>query len=259
MENLKCPECGTVNEAEYVYCKNCGAALCENSQQQSRNGNSEAKNGNPHFEYAVDSINGIPREEVAAFIGQKAFKILPKLSKMEITRSRASWCWPAAILGFIFGPIGSALWFFYRKMYKPAFLLTAIGALLTFATTLMTLNTATVDIDSLFSSFSQGNINGIIDSVAVEETVLSTLASIIDDAATLGSGILCGLFGYYIYKKHCISKICKFRGLQTDSRYYTLGLAAVGGTSGGMLAVGIVIMLAVSYASGFISTLAAML
>lgn len=261
MENNICRECGTENEPEYVYCKNCGALLKRGSEPNESDAShlnthySPVGTGAVHAPYVADSIDGIPREELSAFIGQKAFKIMPKLSKMEITRSKVSWCWPAAVLGFLFGPVGAALWFFWRKMHKPAILLAALGAVITLATTFMTLGTSTVDVNNLFSSFAQGDLNGIINSVESEETILSMLASLLDETASLGTGILCGLFGWHIYKNHCTAKIREFRALQTDGRYYSLGLAAIGGTSGGMLTVGILIMLGINYLSSFITVL----
>ncbi|MGN0493174.1 MAG: hypothetical protein ACI4F7_05955, partial [Acutalibacteraceae bacterium] len=58
----------------------------------------------------------------------------------------------------------------------------------------------------------------------------------------LATCILAGLFGYYAYKEHCVKAILSFRQNGIDPRYYRIGLASLGGVSGGMLAVGIIAM-----------------
>lgn len=274
MEKNICTECGTENEVEYQYCKNCGAVLkssnnfakeeteekTENYAYTSQTQNTYSSNANSTQNgFIVDSINGIPKEEISIFIGQKAFKIMPKFSKMELAQTKVSWCWPAAVLGFLFGPLGAAFWFFYRKMYKPAVVLSVIGAVLTLITTVMTLGTSSVDMEAFLNAFSEGDFNAAISSVDTSTSILTMVAELIDNAASISSGILCGLFGFYLYKEHCVNKIYAFRNVQADQRYYRLGLASVGGVSGGMLALGILIMLGVNYAANFIVTIAAML
>ena len=54
-----------------------------------------------------------------------------------------------------------------------------------------------------------------------------------------------GLFGNYIYMNHCTNAIKKYRASGLDQRYYKLGLASLGGTSGGMLAVGIILFIGI--------------
>ena len=89
-----CPLCSTENEAEYKFCKNCGNPFI--SQEGKAAQNTEANNNqekstvtenmnNPQFsDFRYD---GVSAEEMAAFIGKKANDILPKFTKMELTRS----------------------------------------------------------------------------------------------------------------------------------------------------------------------------
>ena len=81
----------------------------------------------PYGSYS-SAICGLPAEDVAAYVGMKAPVIIPKFSQMSATHSKTSWCGPAFTLGLLFGPLGAAIWFFYRKVNKVAFLLFAIGA-----------------------------------------------------------------------------------------------------------------------------------
>ena len=278
MEKKICSECGTENESEYAYCKNCGAPLIkpaeknetefigENIQSNSQ-ASASAEGGSvpptgftppiysapnyggqqysPYSVYADYSIDGVPAEDIAFFIGKKSTEIMPKFIKMEITRSKTSWCWPAAVLGFFFGPLGAALWFFYRKMYKIALILLAVGTVITFSTAALTYNTDSTVIDSLIGSLNDGDLNSFMDALGNidgRQTVLDVIASGIENLASLATCILAGLFGYHAYKEHCVKTIRSFRQNGIDPRYYRIGLASLGGVSGGMLAVGILAM-----------------
>lgn len=283
MDKKICSECGVANENEYVYCKNCGAPLVKKQPEPEPEfiGN-EADNTNggqagfaqspeqgapfggytpppyeaqgyggqysPYNTYTAYAIDGIPAEDVAFFVGKKSAEIMPKFMKMEITHSKVSWCWPAAILGFIFGPFGAALWFFYRKMYKIALILLAAGTVLTFTTTALTYDTNSESISSIFESITEGNTEDLLDAIenaGSGRTALDLLASGLEDLASLATCVLCGLFGFYAYKNHCVKSIKGFLQNGIDQRYYRMGLASLGGVSGGMLAVGIITMFVV--------------
>lgn len=145
--------------------------------------------------------------------------------------------------------MGAALWFYYRKMYKPAALLTVIGAVINIVTAALTFNSGSVDFTALYRSILAGDAQSIISafkSLNDSSTVLDLIATAISNAADLVTCILTGLYGYYLYKEHCIKSINRFRMSIPDRRYYTMGLASVGGVSGGMLAVGIICMIVVS-------------
>ena len=276
MDKKICSECGTENESDYIYCKNCGAPLTsteaepefigDEAQTDSQAGSgfySQENAGNyappystpdytsqnsPHNTYTSYAIDGVPAEDVAFFVGKKSVEIMPKFMKMEITRSKVSWCWPAAILGFLFGPFGAALWFFYRKMYKIALILLAAGTVITFTTTALTYDTNSQSIGSIFESITAGDeeaLLGAIESIGSEKNALDILASGIEELATLATGILCGLFGFYAYKNHCVKSIKEFLQNGIAQRYYRMGLASLGGVSGGMLTVGIISMIVI--------------
>jgi len=293
-----CPECSTENEQEYIYCKNCGSPLEQSPEdtkeatettesapepvyqppQQNNNADytqpdsntryTQQTQNNGYSQYAnapfgnsggVDFIDGIPKEEISLFIGRKVFEIMPKFNKMELTQSKFSWCWPAAILGFLMGPMGSALWFFYRKMYKPAVILSVIGGIITLITTILTIGTTDIDLEAFINAFTSGNFDAAVDSISSSGSIYSVIANFIDEISSIASCIVCGIFGYYIYKNHCVNKIHSFRSVQADQRYYRFGLANIGGVSGGMLGLGFVVMLGTDYLASFISTLFAMI
>ena len=253
-----CNECGTENEQDYKYCKNCGTPLFEKEEPkappksdfQSNDYIKAQRFGNKYFLYdCVEEFDGVPREDVALFVGRKEYEILPKFCKMEVSDSKVSWCWPAAILGLLFGPVGSALWFFYRKMYKPAVILSIIGTVIIILSSLFTVNVDSAVYDNFFENFSNGDYSAAIETLEeyVEsedaETTGSIFVGFIESITGLGTAIYCGLYGYYIYKNHCVKKITAFKASLKDTRYYNLGLVSLGGVSGGMLFVGIVIFL----------------
>ena len=277
MDKKICSECGVANENDYIYCKNCGAPLVKTEAAPEFIGNnaqSETKSGgdfdrgtdagsytppysapnyagaqySPYNTYTSYAIDGVPADDVAFFVGKKSAEIMPKFMKMEITRSKVSWCWPAAILGFIFGPFGAALWFFYRKMYKIALILIAMGTLLTFTTAALTYDTNSQSISNIFESITEGDEEALLDAfgkIGSEETALDLLASGLNNLASLAACVLSGLFGFYAYKNHCVKSIKKFMQNGIDQRYYRMGLASLGGVSGGMLAVGIISMIVI--------------
>lgn len=308
MENKICSECGTENEAKYIYCKNCGSPLVlknedadkhpenvtsektsntqeftgyssENTQPvtdtaaasnisaQGQNVNtSESSGGSENSGYTKGvysaepsgsqyGIEGIPAEDIAFFVGKKAGDILPKFTSMEFSGSKVSWCWPAALLGFFFGPMGAAIWFLYRKMYKIGALLLVLGAALTFFLAALSYNPSAVETDDLFDAFTSGDVDLLDDLLIGEETVLSRVANLIDMAASVACCILSGIFGFYAYKEHCVKAIRNYRMTGIDPRYYRIGLASVGGVSGGMVAVGIVCIIVASNISTLITYL----
>lgn len=259
MNNNICEVCQTENEPQYKYCKNCGHLL--NAGENSNYQNTNSNQGQTPFssEMHLNDFDGVSAEEMAIFVGKNSNKILPKFEKMQITNGKTSWCWPAAILGFILGPLGSALWFFYRKMYKVAMIFVAIGAVVTLLTgTLAYVGGQTVS-QSAVEFFLQGDIdkafNEIMSSgenISTTQKMLYNFGVLIDDTACVASGILAGLFGMYFYKKFCTAKITQYRVSSPDTAFYKMGLSYTGGTSGGMLAVGIIIMFAVQNIMDFI-------
>lgn len=207
--------------------------------------------------YGAYAIGGIPADEVAVFVGKKASEIMPKFIKSELSGSRTSWCWPTAILGFFFGPMGAALWFLYRKMYKIGALLLVIGAALTFFTAALSFNPSAADSQSILDAIIEGDSDRLLNELwnNAPETVFTCIANLIDGAASLAVCILTGLFGFNAYKEHCVQSIRNFRSTGIDPRYYRIGLASLGGVSGGMIAVGIISIIVVGNVASVITAL----
>ncbi len=281
-----CEKCGTENEEKYKYCKNCGNFLnvqtdsaeqihqLEQEQQttatesanqdstygQTTQGNATFKNQGLGY-FTVDDFGGVSAEEMSFFIGKKADKFLPKFSKMELTDSKISWCWPAAILGYLFGPLGSAFWFFYRKMYKPAVIFSIIGAIVIILTSALGFNASNnimesiadvTDFESLISAF-QESVNS--SEITTGDVLRSIVSSAISSLADIAACVVAGMYGMYFYKTHCKRRIVQYRSLIADQRYYKIGLASVGGTSVGMVILGIALYFAASEIGSIIAML----
>ncbi len=251
--NIICHECGTENEPQYAYCKNCGASLKpETVKQDIPNG---ANFNGPEYNYntynqsfMLEFIEGIPSQDVATFIGKKHIEILPKFNKMEITATKTSWCWPAAVLAFLFGPLGAAIWFFYRKMHKIALIFVAIGIVLGAACALISGPVADIEnLKGAVENFYDGNLEDfsafLDESIASQDTIRNSIASAFETCVNIATMIIAGIFGFDYYKKHCIKSINRYRNMSVDPRYYKMGLMSIGGTSSGMAVLGIAIMI----------------
>lgn len=250
-----CVRCGTENDDKYTFCKKCGAVLENNA--------GPAPSYNPQG-YCANDFEGVSNEEMAAFTGKNAYKILNKFSRMQLANSKVSWCWPVAVLSFFFGLFGSAIWFFYRKMYKPALILVAAGLVLSATRVAIyykdfsdVLN-QTVYAAQEFVEDATGNDLNDAESIkqfsnriskAILEAASSArmrAASALSDIERFGSTVLLGMFAMYIYKKHAVKKIKGYRQQYGNSDYYKYGLSAIGGVSAGMAALGVIIMVFVS-------------
>ena len=263
-KKLICNECKTENEEKYEYCKNCGAKLNRTANQsdidpftgyplhhqeateQPQNSYSYTAHEQQYPPYSqsktvygnsfVEAIDGIPYSEFSAFIGKKADKYMPVFSKMEITATKTSWHWPCALLSFFIGPLGSAIWFFYRKMYKLAIIFAIIGTILSVASALM-IGEGITDLSDPLASFSE------LMTEESEPTKSEKLAEALTGLSEIATTVICGIFTHYWYKKHIHKSIINYRAANVDPRYYQIGLAAIGGTSGGLAALGIAITL----------------
>lgn len=260
-KTILCRECGTENEPQYLYCKNCGTALnqAENNESQpdaptvvvSSAAAQQTYYSTPSCAVCLDEFESIPKEDMAAFVGKNAPKILQKFTKMELQNSKTSWCWPVAVLSLFFGPIGAAIWFFYRKMYKIAWSLLVIGVVLSVGLSLINPETAKSDeMLSLLNNYTIALENEnyaeameVLDELSKDLFSLrATLQAAANTVISVISLVLTSVFAFHWYKKHAVSKIQHYQTAHIDPRYYSTGLSAIGGTSGGMLFVGILLL-----------------
>lgn len=246
-----CTECSTVNESDYKYCKNCGAALPLEQEERE-----EPINTNSY--YPSDTIEGISVENMTCFVGKNNEKIIPQFARMEMTQKKTSFCWPVFILTFLFGLCGAAFWFLYRRMYKLGVVLLLLSLLFTAGTTMFTVDAMEGFIRDYFDVLE--NYTATADDMQLQEDMLELLSSEemvavssisnLLNAARMALSILGGLFALHIYKKFAARKIKSFGRPLSDMELYLAG-----GTSGGAAAVGIVLYYMVTIAAIMIMTI----
>ena len=250
MSNKICKGCGTENEEMYRFCKNCGREFESEANQSYEYNNYDSRNEGGFSDFSgrqsMPDIEGISAEEMATFIGAKHRKILPKFAKMELSGSKAGWCWPVAILSYLFGPVGAAIWFLYRKMYKVAILFFAIGVILNGALSfvdaymLKSENVSMEDILDIYGDYVDGDVEFdeyLNEIYSLELPVTAGISNLINISCT----VITGIFAYNWYKKFAVKKIKKLRASNIDMRYYPFALSASGGTSGGAVALGVIL------------------
>ncbi len=253
-----CPRCQTENEPEYLYCKNCGVSLEQQPEIQQPEVQRPVANPyapptytapqqpvytapqqpiyaapQPTNEYIAgdESIEGIPVNDMSTFVGKKANSIIPKFLRMQLFNNKVNWCWPAAVWGFFLGPLGAAVWFMYRKMYKLAFIFAAIGIIVSAGSTLiapeatgeLSYENGETFVDSFFAFLED----------ETPQTATEKLVTFFEDIIYMASAVVAGLFGLYWYKQNAVNKIYSYRASNPDPRYYPFALCSMGGTSVG--------------------------
>ena len=245
--NVYCKNCGTENEEKYSFCKNCGTPL-----------QSDAQKVKYRYDYYADkipdTIEDIPSNDFANFVRANRYKILDKFSKMSLTGSKLSWCWPAAILSFFFGFFGASIWLFYRKMYRYATIALLIGVLVLGIHTAVTYDVAVTLGEQLREVFIEMQTGDNREHLYTLEAILQNFtgtrevmaSNLINEFANYSAAFFYGLFGMYLYKKHSVKKITAYRATNIDSAYYDFGLSALGGTSIGMAVLAVIIAITIN-------------
>ena len=177
---------------------------------------------------------------------------MPVFSKLEITGGKTAWHWPCAILSFLFGPIGAALWFFYRKMYKYAVIFLVVSLLYSIGVTAIAataIKPAMLEAEKIIAPYAEYLSNSNAHNMAftdgtVDVTEVLTAATKYDReidkiigkmsfwviTASIIFSALFGLLADCIYRSHVLHNVNRTRG----------------GTSGWSLACGVLVYMLVS-------------
>ena len=256
MQNNICPVCKTENEPEYQYCKNCGKALYESQKAANTTSGGAASALNPEPQPAInssDSVDGNSIDQVVTFVGKNHERIVPKFIKIEKTGSKTDWCWPPFVLGILLGPIGTAMWFLYRKMYSAAAIFGAIGIAADYCMQAIDhfFGSGTSTFNSLekyINGFSVGmfDYDGFMQALTNKNTVIAFFANSASNAIGIACAVLSGIFGIYLYKRHAAKTISKIKSVVTDTGYLKIAIASKGGRSVGAVIVGALIISFVS-------------
>ncbi len=233
-QNTKiCSNCSTVNSADFTYCKNCGTQLY--SQQENTIYEPSAYNPPQYRQNVFYEKDGVDAKTMSDFIGKNADTYLSKFTAMKINNRRASWHWPVFVLGFLLGPVGIAFWFFYRKMYKQAFLFLALGTLLCFselwASFIHPLN-AVIQAYGTEIFLPDASINDTL-ILQIGQTFMQNIHPLNSVISLINTAIiiLTPIFVISMYEKFAIKRIKTINtqfGFDESARFYTL---KAGGTS----------------------------
>ena len=276
-----CPNCGTENFENDMYCLRCGAKLHDDSGARVYHPYDETQTGFQRQELINDFnrfggldpnslVDGVPVCEYSDYVGGGTpGRIIRKVSGSERYGRKVVWHAPA----FFFGPI----WFFFRKMKKEGLLLSLVLILLAAAVGILQINDAFVDYVKGTMEATLSVMNGEADIETYRDT-LYTLAetyqttvltgadavkervgSLLQYVIMIGSPLFSGLFGIYFYRKHVRREIEKIRERCTDLPSYRATLQHEGGTSAGLAVIGVVLALAAFFCMDYLPALIALL
>lgn len=113
-----CPSCGLKNPQDHMFCAGCGTRL--GAPESGFHAASQAYTTAFGGVSPNETIAGVSARDLALYVGSSSQYFLPRFR--EIDRGAAVSINFPAILNFVY--------FFYRKMYKPAFILLALYLLL---------------------------------------------------------------------------------------------------------------------------------
>lgn len=235
---IACANCGAMNDAKNSYCKSCGAPMPakggepqysatenrERTHSRRPDENDPRRNNDRQgFDYeeiyharqagsatppSVDpneTMEGIPAAEWASYIGPSSWSYLHVFKQMELLQKKVS----PSFSALLFGPY----YFFYRKAWKPALIVFAATVVLNIPAYLWLM---VLTGSSLASGFDQGVVTNLLYGASVLSLILR---------------VLCGLFGFYFYKKDSARRIRKIRTQFDDPQKRAFVLSAQGGTS----------------------------
>lgn len=260
-----CPNCGTANYENDMYCSRCHAPL-KNSDNGFANGRPQTDE--EHKKYVDDIINnfneygglkpdtevdGVPVREMAAYIGGKApGKFIRRFSTMERYNKSV---YPT--IGAVLGPI----WFFRHKMTKIGAIISAVMLLLATAAGIVGMTTpykemakatgelmseaaqgtlSSSDLQSAIYSIQEAYVNA---EYTTEDITRTKIANVLYYLFIYGVPMTSFIVGMSAYRKKINTDIMKIRGECTTMEEYMNTLRLKGGTSAGFTVLGVLVWL----------------
>ena len=189
-----CRVCGQKNAPGAAICENCGAPLGRGRQSFT----------GPYLD-PNDKLDGISLADWAAYMGPSAPVYLLRFKQMALTGRKVSF----SLSALLFGP----LYFFYRKMWKPAI---ASGLLFLLCNLPSVLILLAVSENPLFAGLSVGTL-----------TTLTYVASFVDAVARIGFAMAAN----HLYRRDAGPKIARVAAQYAGAQDRQLALNAQGGVS----------------------------
>ncbi len=214
-----CPQCGTVNSRENLFCESCGRPLGRaapprlstvppGAGEMPGEGTQPLFGGTP-FSYSAPfaslegEIDGIPKEEWATFIGRSHAAYIPKLSLQQVRGSKIAFSFSA----FLF----PSMYFAYRKLWK--------WSALAFLSLLLLLVPSALAL--------LGEV-GVLPGMPVDAL---RVAGNITSYVNLASRMLFSLFSLHLYRQDAVKKIRALKEKKLESADYAAALSRAGGVN----------------------------
>lgn len=232
MDNDKrCSRCGTMNEPEYVYCKNCGNLL-GNSETQPQNIHYTPINYNTTYPYAANDyseiepeINGVDTKKLQAYVGVKnRDKIMARFIIAHKTGKKVpGFNWVVFITGALLAFPFVSSWFFYRKMFKVGAILCAMSIALTIVVTAVNFPANSENLRKEYSKIKDYSVEQIIEE-ETQSLASTTSANTVDAVVKLGITIFLAINAWQIYYKQSTARIKKLElsNFQNNNQFYQL-------------------------------------
>ena len=237
MSKKICVQCNTENEADFRFCKRCGAVLPIVEEKANINAEVVFEN-NTSASFDGDTIDGVSAEHLRAYVGKNNRRIMDSFYNMSIYNKKTSFCAPVLILGLLSGFLGMSIWFFYRKMNKIGFLLLSIPFI-------FSLIDVALNFDA-FASFLKGYSQifslYMLDSDALRQQITllysdfaknfnSFLPDIRNLVESIVAPVVMSVFALYFYKNDAVKKVKKICLENAGDSNLSLKLFLSGGTS----------------------------
>ncbi len=222
----KCPNCGAISSSGTIFCPYCGYQFgsAYNPGQGPMNGSYE------YMARVIDpmggidprtDIDGVPASALMPFVAVNTQRYIPKFADMSRRKKKASWNWASFFL--------RGYWLLYRKCYKEgivALVISLISVLLN-----IPMNNVT---NSIIDTLPQGATYSDLFAAIGDNLSLYTpgviICAVLSIVLSLGLMIIMGIFGDYIYKKHCVNTVKEITS-GTDSQNQHELMAKKGGVN----------------------------
>lgn len=227
-----CNVCGTVNEEEYSYCKNCGTPLNAQTDTRSAQYTPHPNYGAGGYAYSgmytdysefAPELEGVETAKVQAYVGErKRHRFMPKFISFAKTGGKAAFNWVIAITGGLLSLPYTAAWFFYRKMYKVGLIVCAVAVAVSVCITAINFNENAAAVNKSYEKIADYSYEELADKVfsaqsdeeifsyeSSETNAKSMVVSEIFSIVEIVGVVLLAIFADYIYYKHTLGEVKK--------------------------------------------------